>query len=885
MGSAELRRRFLEFFEQRGHRIVPSASLVPTNDPSLLFTNAGMVQFKDVFLGHEERDDKRAVTTQRCVRAGGKHNDLENVGYTARHHTFFEMLGNFSFGDYFKREAIRLAWTFLTEVLQLPPDKLWITVYVDDDEAASIWLDDIGIPEERFARIAGDDNFWRMGDTGPCGPCSEIFYDHGSGIPGAPPGSGEEEGDRYVEIWNLVFMQYDQGADGTVTELPAPCVDTGMGLERIAAVMQGVHDNYHIDLFQRLLAATRELVGARDHDNASLRVIADHIRSCSFLIVDGVLPSNEGRGYVLRRIVRRAARHGYKLGVQEPFFYRLVEPLVAEMGEAFRELAQNQAHVERALYKEEQRFQQTLVQGMRLLEAEMDRLVGRSDYRDTDPEDFTEPPDPASTIPGATAFKLYDTYGFPYDLTADIAREQGLRVDSVGFDEHMAAQQARSRRASQFGQAAMADIELDRTTRFSGYDRGAEQARVIALYRDGAAVEQLGPGEAGMVVLETTPFYAESGGQVGDTGRLEADDGTVFVVEDARKQGRATGHMGRLQSGSLDLGTPVTATIDADRRQAVRRNHSATHLLHAALREILGRHVHQKGSLVHPDYLRFDFSHLEGVTAEELARIERFVNAEVRRNSPTEVRHMQMEDAVAEGAMALFGEKYGQQVRVLRLGPSSLELCGGTHVERTGDIGFFKIVGESGIAAGTRRIEAVTGDRAVDWVQNQQRTVERIAQTVEGSTDDVETRVEQLAERARRVEKELEQAKARVAAAAGGDLAERAVDIGGIKVLAERLDGADPKTLRETVDRLKSKLGRAAVVVATVTEGKVKLAAGVTKAETASIKAGDLVNFVAQQVGGRGGGRPDMAQAGGDRPEHLDQALAGVGDWVRVRVG
>ncbi len=880
MGSAELRRRFLSFFEERGHRIVPSASLVPTNDPTLLFTNAGMVQFKDLFLGKEERDYKRAVTTQRCVRAGGKHNDLENVGYTARHHTFFEMLGNFSFGDYFKRDAIHYAWTFLTQVLGLAPERLWITVYIDDDEAAAIWHDEIGIPPERFARISGEDNFWQMGDTGPCGPCSEIFYDHGPGIAGAPPGSGEEEGDRYVEIWNLVFMQYDQAADGTMTPLPAPCVDTGMGLERIAAVMQGVHDNYHIDLFQRLLAAAQGVAGTQEGDNASLRVIADHIRSCAFLIVDGVLPSNEGRGYVLRRIIRRAARHGYKLGLEEPFFYRLVEPLIQEMGEAFPDLPDQRQLVERVLYKEERSFQQTLANGMRLLEGEMARLTPRADYRDADPEELADGADRASTIPGDVAFKLYDTYGFPFDLTADIARENGLAVDSTGFNERMAAQQARSRQASQFGGSTEAQVQVDQATTFNGYDRSGDQGRVIALYRDGEAVETLATGEAGMVFLDTTPFYAESGGQVGDTGRLETAEGASFIVEDTRKQGRATAHIGRLQTGELAIGTPMDAHIDSERREATRRNHSATHLLHAALRHVLGNHVHQKGSLVHPDYLRFDFSHLEPVTREELGQIERFINAEIRRNSPAEVRHMQMEDAVAEGAMALFGEKYGEEVRVLRLGPQSLELCGGTHVERTGDIGFCKIVSETGVAAGTRRVEAVTGARAVDWVQEQQTRLQRIGDTVGASGDDVEARASQLAERARRLEKELEQAKARLATSAGGDLAEQAVEVEGLQVLAARLDGADAKTLRETVDRLKNKLGHAAVVIGTVNGAKVQLAAGVTKAESERVNAGELVNFVARQVGGRGGGRPDMAQAGGDQPDQLDDALAGVVDWV-----
>jgi len=885
MGSAELRRRFLEYFRERGHRVVPSSPLVPANDPTLLFTNAGMVQFKDVFLGKDKRDYKRAVTTQRCVRAGGKHNDLENVGYTARHHTFFEMLGNFSFGDYFKREAIQYAWGFLTETLGLPPEKLWVTVYVDDNEAADIWLKEIGVAEGRFARISGSDNFWQMGDTGPCGPCSEIFYDHGPGIAGGPPGTPEEDGDRYVEIWNLVFMQFDRAADGTMTPLPAPCVDTGMGLERIAAVMQGVHDNYEIDLFQRLLAAVAELAGTQERDNASLRVIADHIRSCAFLIVDGVLPSNEGRGYVLRRIIRRAARHGYKLGLREPFFHKLVSPLVHEMGEAFPELAENAEQVERVLLKEERRFQETLTQGMKLLDEAMRDLVPREDYREAEPEEGWHDTDldPASTIAGEVAFKLYDTYGFPYDLTADIARESGLRVDHAGFNRYMAEQQERSRQASRFGVDRAGDVQVDQVSTFTGYERREDEGRVIALYRDGEAVEVLETGEAGMVFLDTTPFYAEAGGQVGDTGRLLGDQ-SVFTVDDTRKKGRATAHVGRLQSGRIEIGARLKAEIDADRRAATRRNHSATHLLHAALRHVLGTHVQQKGSLVHPDYLRFDFSHFEPVSADELTRIERFVNAEIRRNSPAETRVMSMDDAVAEGAMALFGEKYGDEVRVLRLGPESLELCGGTHVDRTGDIGLCKITSETGIAAGVRRIEAVTGARAVEWVEEQETRLRRIAGTVNAGVDEVEKRVGQLAERARRLEKELEQVKAKLASAAGGDLAEQATDIDGIRVLAARLDGADARTLRDTVDRLKNKLGAAAVVLATVNEGKVQLAAGVTKAETGRVRAGDLVNFVAEQVGGRGGGRPDMAQAGGNDPAALEGALGSVPDWVRSKL-
>jgi alanyl-tRNA synthetase len=886
MGSAELRRRFHEYFEQRGHRIVPSASLVPANDPTLLFTNAGMVQFKDVFLGKEQRDYKRAVTSQRCVRAGGKHNDLENVGYTARHHTFFEMLGNFSFGDYFKKEAIEFAWGLLTKEFGLPPERLWVTVYVDDDEAADLWLNHIGIPEERFARISGSDNFWQMGDTGPCGPCSEIFYDHGPGIEGGPPGTPEEDGDRYVEIWNLVFMQYDRDADGTMNPLPAPCVDTGMGLERIAAVMQGVHDNYEIDLFRRLLDAVADLAQTEERDSASLRVIADHIRSCAFLIVDGVLPSNEGRGYVLRRIIRRAARHGYQLGLREPFFHRLVDPLIHEMGEAFPELVEKRELVERMLLKEERRFQETLSQGMKLLDDAMSGLTSREDYRDTPPDEDDEDTelDPASTIAGDVAFGLYDTYGFPWDLTADIAREHGLRVDRDGFNRCMEEQQRRSRAASQFGADLSADVQVDVSSTFSGYERDADEGRIIALYRDNEAVEALETGEAGMVFLDNTPFYAEAGGQVGDRGRLAAGD-TVFEVEDTRRKGQASAHIGRVLSGRLAIGTPVQAGIDADRRNDTRRNHSATHLLHAALRHVLGRHVQQKGSLVHPDYLRFDFSHFEPVTRAQLAEIERFVNAEIRRNSPAEVREMRMEDAVAEGAMALFGEKYGDQVRVLRIGPESLELCGGTHVERTGDIGLCRILSETGVAAGVRRIEAVTGARAIESLQAQDDRLRRIAGTVNSGLDEVEQRVEQVAERGRRLEKDLEQAKARLASQAGGDLASQAVEIDGLHVLAARLDDADSKTLRETIDGLKGRLGAAAVVLGTVANGKVQLVAGVTNGETGRIRAGDLVNHVAGFVGGKGGGRPDMAQAGGNDPAGLDDGLADVTRWVRERLG
>ncbi len=869
MGSAELRSRFLEYFRERGHRVVPSSSLVPADDPTLLFTNAGMVQFKNVFLGNEQRDYKRAVTTQRCVRAGGKHNDLENVGYTARHHTFFEMLGNFSFGDYFKKEAIEYAWGFLTQVLGLPPEKLWITVYIDDDDAADIWLNHIGVSEARFTRIAGSDNFWQMGDTGPCGPCSEIFYDHGPEIEGGPPGTPEEDGDRYVEIWNLVFMQYDRAADGTMSPLPAPCVDTGMGLERIAAVQQGVHDNYHIDLFQRLLAAAADLAGTADSDNASLRVIADHIRSCAFLIVDGVLPSNEGRGYVLRRIIRRAARHGHHLGLREPFFHKLVGPLVDEMGAAFSELAEGRELVERLLLQEERRFLETLEQGMKVLEG----AIAETRRQGED-----------AVIEGATVFKLYDTFGFPVDLTADVARERGLGVDMAGFEREMEGQRQRAREASRFGTELTAGVELDQVSQFTGYERADDEARVIALYQNGQAVDVLDAGAEGMVFLDQTPFYAEAGGQVGDRGELAGSD-SRFRVDDTRKQGNATAHIGALDAGRIELGAVLRARIDDARRAATRCNHSATHLLHAALRQVLGTHVQQKGSLVHPEYLRFDFSHFEPVTREELVWIERFINDEIRRNSATEAREMSMEAAQAEGAMALFGEKYGDQVRALRLGPHSLELCGGTHVERTGEIGLCKIVSETGVAAGVRRIEAVTGAAALEWVESQEDRLRRIGDQVNAGPDEIEERVGQVVERGRRLEKELGELKAQMAQAAGGDLAAEALDIGGLKVVAARLDGSDAKTLRDTVDRLKNRLGSAAIVLGTVAGEKVQLAAGVTQGETARIKAGDLVNFVAERVGGRGGGRPDMAQAGGNRPQELDNALNAVPDWVRGQLG
>jgi alanyl-tRNA synthetase len=870
--SADLRTAFLEYFRQHGHEVVPSSSLVPGNDATLLFTNAGMVQFKDVFLGQDERSYTRAASSQRCVRAGGKHNDLENVGYTARHHTFFEMLGNFSFGDYFKREAIGYAWEFLTGTLKLPAERLWVTVYADDDEAADIWLKEIGVDAARFTRI-GDkpggkayesDNFWSMGDTGPCGPCTEIFYDHGPEIPGGPPGSPDEDADRYIEIWNLVFMQYNRDAAGKLTPLPKPSVDTGMGLERLAAVMQGVHSNYDIDLFQNLIKATAALTGCDDLGQASLKVIADHIRSCSFLITDGVLPSNEGRGYVLRRIIRRAIRHGHKLGTDEPFFHKLVAVLAEDMGAAYPELAKAQDQVERVLRQEEERFAETLDQGMRILEEAIAKLQGK-------------------VIPGEVVFRLYDTYGFPADLTADVARERGLTLGMAGFEQAMEQQRERARAASQFGVDYGQRLELHGETEFTGYDRLADRGQVVALARGGEPAAALEAGEEGAVVLDRTPFYAESGGQVGDRGMLEGD-GCRFEVQDTQKQGGAFLHVGRVISGRLTVGTELAAQVDVDKRQATVLNHSATHLLHAALRQLLGEHVTQKGSLVAPDRLRFDFSHFEAVSREQLREIEDLVNAQIRVNADAETRVMSYDDAVGAGAMALFGEKYGDTVRVLRIGDFSTELCGGTHVRRAGDIGLFKIVSEGGVAAGVRRIEAVTGAQALDYIEQTERELQSVAELVKGGRDTAEDKVRQLVERSRKLEKELEQLKAKLASSAGSELASQAVEVGGIQVLAARLDGADPKGLRDTVDQLKNKLGAAAVVLAAVNGDKVSLVAGVTKTESARVKAGELVNMVATQVGGKGGGRPDMAQAGGNDPSGLDQALAGVSEWVRERL-
>jgi alanyl-tRNA synthetase len=863
--SEQLRTSFLDYFAKRGHQLVPSSPLVPGNDPTLLFTNAGMVQFKDVFLGRDRRPYVRAVTAQRCVRAGGKHNDLENVGYTARHHTFFEMLGNFSFGDYFKREAIEYAWDYLTRELNIPAERLWVTVFTEDDEAAAIWLDEIRVDPTRFSRCGAKDNFWSMGDTGPCGPCSEIFFDHGPEIPGGPPGSPDADGDRYVEIWNLVFMQYNRDAAGTLTPLPHPSVDTGMGLERLAAVMQGVHSNYDIDLFRSLIGAASEATGCANLQDQSLRVIADHIRSAAFLIADGVTPSNEGRGYVLRRIIRRAIRHGHRLGQSQPFFHRLVGPLVSEMGGAYPELAAARDSCERVLRLEEERFAETLDQGLRILEAAIRDLEG-------------------DLIPGETVFKLYDTYGFPVDLTADIARERGLHLDMGGFEREMQAQRQRARAASQFGTGHDGELDIEGETEFTGYDQLGNQAMVVGLYHGGEPRDRLAAGEEGLVVLDVTPFYAESGGQVGDRGRLLGAQ-MAFDVLDTQKRGEGViCHLGRVTHGEINIGDSVEARVDAARRQATALNHSATHLLHAALRTILGEHVQQKGSQVGPERLRFDFSHYEGLTRDQILALERLVNREIRENHMVETRIMSLDDAKSTGAMALFGEKYADQVRVLRMGDFSTGLCGGTHVKAVGDIGLFKIIAEGGIAAGVRRIEAVTGEGALTWVEADEARLLRAADVLKGGREDLDDKVVALFERARRLEKELDALKAKLATAAGADLAAQAVDIGGVRVLAARLDGADPKGLRDTLDQLKNKLGSAVVVLATQADGKVSLAAGVTKDLTDRIKAGDLIGAVAAKVGGKGGGRPDMAQAGGNDPAGIPAALGLVRDWVSQRL-
>jgi len=864
MTSSELRQAFLEFFREHGHEVVASSPLVPGNDPTLLFTNAGMVQFKDVFLGDEKRSYNRAVTSQRCVRAGGKHNDLENVGYTARHHTFFEMLGNFSFGDYFKREAIQYAWEFLTGTLGLPADRLWVTVYDHDDEAADIWLNEIKVDPKRFARMGEKDNFWAMGDTGPCGPCSEIFFDHGADVAGGPPGSPDEDGDRYVEVWNLVFMQFDRAADGEMRPLPKPSVDTGMGLERIAAVMQKVHSNYQIDLFEHIIQAAADVLGVKNDGSSSLNVIADHIRACSFLIVDGVLPGNEGRGYVLRRIIRRAIRHGKKLGMDNLFFYKLVEPLVKEMGAAYPELGKAQAHVEKVLEKEERRFAETLDQGMEILESAIAELDGKQ-------------------IPGDVVFKLYDTYGFPVDLTADIARERNLTIDNQGFERAMDQQRDRARAASRFGTAEGESLKTDAETEFLGYDGTEGVSNIVSLFKDGKSVKSLGAGEDGAVILSSTPFYAESGGQVGDTGIL-VDDGKLFRVDDTRKSGKASVHFGSVEQGKLTTGDKIDAVVDADRRQDIRLNHSATHLMHAALRQVLGEHVTQKGSLVAPDRLRFDFSHYEGVTHEQLQEIEDLVNDEIRKNIAADTDLMTYDDAIASGAVALFGEKYGDKVRVLRLGDFSVELCGGTHVDRTGDIGVFKIVSEGGVASGVRRIEAVTGRGALAWIDANQRTLNNLAGLLRSPPDQAAAKVEQLLKRSKELERELVAAKQALVAGPSADHSDNVEEIAGIKVLATRMDGADARTLRDAVDRFKDKLQNAVVVLGSVDGGKVRLAAGVTKNNVDRIRAGDLIKPVAELVGGKGGGRPDFAQAGGNDASKLDTALESVPGWVRKQL-
>ncbi len=862
MTSAEIRQAFLDYFAQNGHQVVASSPLIPGNDPTLMFTNAGMVQFKDVFLGDDKRSYTRATSSQRCVRAGGKHNDLENVGYTARHHTFFEMLGNFSFGDYFKREAIGFAWSFLTEVMGLPKERLWVTVHHSDGEAEKIWKEEMGIDPDRFSKL-DEDNFWSMGDTGPCGPCTEIFFDHGEEVAGGPPGSPDEDGDRYIEIWNVVFMQYNRSADGEMTPLPKPSVDTGMGLERIAAVMQNVHSNYEIDLFQNLLKATAAAVGSSDMDNKSLRVIADHIRSCSFLITDGVLPSNEGRGYVLRRIIRRAIRHGNKLGAKGPFFNQLVAALVNEMGEAYPELTKAQDQIERVLLKEEQQFAKTLDNGMSLLQDAMDELDGK-------------------VISGETVFKLYDTYGFPVDLTADVARENELTIDMKGFETAMEAQRERARASGSFSVDYNDKLDLEGETQFNGYEALEDTSKVVALFKDGEAVNQLSAGEQGMVVLENTAFYGESGGQVGDTGFLRWDRGQ-FNVTNCTKESKNHLHHGELAEGVLKIGDAVVTEVNHEARQATALNHSATHLLHEALRMVLGEHVQQKGSLVDPERLRFDFSHFEAVTAEQLQQVEAIVNEQIRLNTETVTEIMPIDEAKAKGAAALFGEKYDDVVRVLSMGGEfSIELCGGTHVKRTGDIGLMKVTSEGGISAGVRRIEAVTGKAAADWAEEADRKLGQISALLKGSRDSVVSKVEDLAERNRQLEKELDQLKSKLAAAKGSDLLSAAVEVKGVKVLAAKLDGVEPKALRDTIDQLKNKLGSGVVVLATEADGKISLAAGVTKELSKQVKAGDLVRELTAKLGGKGGGRPDFAQGGGTDAAALPAALESVTKLVEA---
>ncbi|HCL5643035.1 TPA: alanine--tRNA ligase [Escherichia coli] len=871
--TAEIRQAFLDFFHSKGHQVVASSSLVPHNDPTLLFTNAGMNQFKDVFLGLDKRNYSRATTSQRCVRAGGKHNDLENVGYTARHHTFFEMLGNFSFGDYFKHDAIQFAWELLTSEkwFALPKERLWVTVYESDDEAYEIWEKEVGIPRERIIRIGDNkgapyasDNFWQMGDTGPCGPCTEIFYDHGDHIWGGPPGSPEEDGDRYIEIWNIVFMQFNRQADGTMEPLPKPSVDTGMGLERIAAVLQHVNSNYDIDLFRTLIQAVAKVTGATDLSNKSLRVIADHIRSCAFLIADGVMPSNENRGYVLRRIIRRAVRHGNMLGAKETFFYKLVGPLIDVMGSAGEDLKRQQAQVEQVLKTEEEQFARTLERGLALLDEELAKLSG-------------------DTLDGETAFRLYDTYGFPVDLTADVCRERNIKVDEAGFEAAMEEQRRRAREASGFGADYNAMIRVDSASEFKGYDHLELNGKVTALFVDGKAVDAINVGQEAVVVLDQTPFYAESGGQVGDKGELKGANFS-FAVEDTQKYGQAIGHIGKLAAGSLKVGDAVQADVDEARRARIRLNHSATHLMHAALRQVLGTHVSQKGSLVNDKVLRFDFSHNEAMKPEEIRAVEDLVNAQIRRNLPIETNIMDLEAAKAKGAMALFGEKYDERVRVLSMGDFSTELCGGTHASRTGDIGLFRIISESGTAAGVRRIEAVTGEGAIATVHADSDRLSEVAHLLKGDSNNLADKVRSVLERTRQLEKELQQLKEQAAAQESANLSSKAIDVNGVKLLVSELSGVEPKMLRTMVDDLKNQLGSTIIVLATVAEGKVSLIAGVSKDVTDRVKAGELIGMVAQQVGGKGGGRPDMAQAGGTDAAALPAALASVKGWVSAKL-
>ncbi|EEQ9872564.1 alanine--tRNA ligase [Escherichia coli] len=871
--TAEIRQAFLDFFHSKGHQVVASSSLVPHNDPTLLFTNAGMNQFKDVFLGLDKRNYSRATTSQRCVRAGGKHNDLENVGYTARHHTFFEMLGNFSFGDYFKHDAIQFAWELLTSEkwFALPKERLWVTVYESDDEAYEIWEKEVGIPRERIIRIGDNkgapyasDNFWQMGDTGPCGPCTEIFYDHGDHIWGGPPGSPEEDGDRYIEIWNIVFMQFNRQADGTMEPLPKPSVDTGMGLERIAAVLQHVNSNYDIDLFRTLIQAVAKVTGATDLSNKSLRVIADHIRSCAFLIADGVMPSNENRGYVLRRIIRRAVRHGNMLGAKETFFYKLVGPLIDIMGSAGEDLKRQQAQVEQVLKTEEEQFARTLERGLALLDEELAKLSG-------------------DTLDGETAFRLYDTYGFPVDLTADVCRERNIKVDEAGFEAAMEEQRRRAREASGFGADYNAMIRVDSASEFKGYDHLELNGKVTALFVDGKAVDAINAGQEAVVVLDQTPFYAESGGQVGDKGELKGANFS-FAVEDTQKYGQAIGHIGKLAAGSLKVGDAVQADVDEARRARIRLNHSATHLMHAALRQVLGTHVSQKGSLVNDKVLRFDFSHNEAMKPEEIRAVEDLVNAQIRRNLPIETNIMDLEAAKAKGAMALFGEKYDERVRVLSMGDFSTELCGGTHASRTGDIGLFRIISESGTAAGVRRIEAVTGEGAITTVHADSDRLSEVAHLLKGDSNNLADKVRSVLERTRQLEKELQQLKEQAAAQESANLSSKAIDVNGVKLLVSELSGVEPKMLRTMVDDLKNQLGSTIIVLATVAEGKVSLIAGVSKDVTDRVKAGELIGMVAQQVGGKGGGRPDMAQAGGTDAAALPAALASVKGWVSAKL-